>query len=353
MAPARLLALTPTVSPDTGWGQYAEAVLNKVRDRYDVTVVTDLGDPIEIRSNPAALFGRAWQVRQRLEAVDAVLSLVAYPYSAIAYLATRLKGTPYFVTCHGTYAVEPLHDARHRPLAKRALESADGLFTVSNFTADRIREAGISRASITIVPNGVAPLSSSPEPFHLDHRVLLTVGAFKRRKGQQLAVRSFGEIADAVPDVHHHLVGSGVENDYCERVREVVQEYGLEDRIHVEGKVPSEELERWYATASVFVLTPCYVKHHFEGFGLVYLEANRHGVPVVGTLGTGAENAISHGRSGLCVAHEMGPVSNALQTLLTDDERQRVLSTGAKEWAAEHAWDRVVRRMCRDIDAAL
>jgi glycosyltransferase involved in cell wall biosynthesis len=81
-------------------------------------------------------------------------------------------------------------------------------------------------------------------------------------------------------------------NDYCQSVREITKEHGSKNRIHIEGKVSVKPLERWHATVTVFVLTPCYIDHHFKRFGLVYLEANQYDVPAVATPGTGAEDAV-------------------------------------------------------------
>ncbi|AUG47901.1 hypothetical protein BVU17_10370 [Haloarcula taiwanensis] len=344
----RLLILTPTLSPDTGWGQYSEAVVSRLRDYYEVDVRTDLPSPLALQSSPVSVLRAASSVRRATDDVDAIFSLVAYPYSLVAYLATRRTDVPYFVSCHGTYAVEPLH-SKHRLPARLALSKAAAAFCVSTFTADCIRSVTKSQNLVT-VPNGVPPVNDPPTPFSLDHRVLLTVGAFKPRKGQHLSAEAFVRIADDEPDVDYHLVGSGSDTEYADGVRNIVRENGLSDRIHFEGKVPDEELERWYATAEAFILTPRYVNHHFEGFGLVYLEANRHGVPVVGTFGTGAEDAIADGTSGRCTRPNPDAVAAALRELLDDD---RQYSDGAQCWAASHTWTRTVERMVTVIDRRL
>lgn len=348
-----LLVMTPTSTADTGWGRYATAVIDELEEHFTLTVVDDLTNPIRLRSRPDLLLRDVWRVRRKVRRHDAVCSLIAYPYALVAALATASTDIPYFVSCHGTYAVEPLH-TKHRRFAKWAFSNATQLFPVSEFTADRLTEAIPDLSNITVIPNGIDTGDFQPaDPYDLDHRVLLTVGAFKPRKGQTVAVEAFGIIADRIPDVEHHLVGSGVESDYATTVRETAHGHGVGDRVHFEGKVSQEELERWYTTADVFVLTPQYIEHHFEGFGLVYLEANRYGVPVVGTVGTGAEDAVAHNRSGLCVDNEAETVGEALLSLFSDNERYDALSSGAREWVKNHEWEHCLQPMKREVKRGL
>lgn len=346
----RLLVLTPTRSPETGWGRYSEAVVTRLQERYHLDVMTELPDVVDLRSSPRVLVDGVRRVRRRTSAVDGVFSLVSYPYSLVAYLATRGTGVPYFVTCHGTYAVEPLH-TKHRIPAQRSFSKAAAIFAVSSFTADKMRERQRG-CNVYIVPNGVAERPPNIEPFDLDHRVLLTIGAFKSRKGQRLSVEAFANVAEDLADVEYHLVGKR-EGDYAKRVQSRARDLGIEHRVHFEGMVSDEELERWYATADVFLLTPRYEQHHFEGFGLVYLEANRYGVPAIGTVGTGAEDAIAEGVSGLCVKNDKASVADAIERLFSDEEFHEQLMKGAQGWAESHTWLRSTEQMATIMDRRL
>jgi phosphatidylinositol alpha-1,6-mannosyltransferase len=344
VAMTKLLILTPTLSPETGWGRYSDAIVRNLERQYELDVCTELPDIMELRSSFKALYYAVQRVRGRVESADSVLSLVSYPYSLVAYLATRGTDVPYFVTCHGTYAVEPLFN-KHRVPARHSFSQSAALFAVSSFTADRMRER-MSACNIYIIPNGVTDERPELKPFDLDNEVLLTVGAFKPRKGQLRAVEAFAQVASQLPDVDHHFVGD-VSGEYAEAVQDHVEELGLKDRVHFEGRVPEEELGRWYNTADAFLLTPRYEQHHFEGFGLVYLEANRHGVPVIGTYGTGAEDAIAPGVSGFCVPPEDDAIAEAVHRLFDDNDLYRRVSEGAERWADCHSWLRTTVEMTK------
>lgn len=357
-----LLVLTPTREPTSGWGRYSHEVLARLDDRFDLVVLDDLPDPTamieilpgttEVISRPDRLLGAVRRTRAAVRDVDAVLSLVGFPYSLIASLATWGTDTPYFVCCHGTFAVRPLHSPLVGWVAGRSFANAAQLFVASSFTADRMRERIPDLENVTVVPNGVDTASFDPaDSFDLDHRVALTVGTLKPRKGQDVAVEAFARVADEFPDLHQHFVGRGEGSAFADEVRRIADRRGVADRVHLEGGVAQDVLERWYASADVFVLPSQYVAHDFEGFGIVYLEANRYGVPAIGPNDCGAVDAIAHGRSGLCVDNDAESFADALRAVLGDEERYESLSRGASEWAREHTWDRTATRIADGIDA--
>lgn len=341
----KILALTPTTEPNTGWGRYSDAVIRHLRKDWDLDVVVPRRDPGGMIQKPQEVMKTANHVRSVLRTgdYDALLSLVDYPYSVVSYLATLGSAIPYFVVCHGTYSVAPLHGKLSRPIARHAHRNAAQLFPVSSFTAERIQEAQPGLDNVTIARNGVDldRWSNSVEPYPIDHRALLTVAPFKERKGQLFSLKAFAEVAEEFPDVQYHFVGN-TERAYFDTVTEYVDEPGLEDRVHFEGYVTQTELRRWYETATAYLMTPEYVDHDFEGFGLVYLEANAHGTPTIGTTATGARDAIEDGYSGLCVDHSVDAVSTALRRILGDEALRRELSSNAREWARANSWERTV-----------
>ena len=348
----KVLALAPTTEPDTGWGRYSDAVVRHLRQDWDLDVIVPRRDPAGMIQNPQEALKTAKRVRSALRAgdYDALLSLVDYPYSVVSYLATVGHSVPYFVVCHGTYSVAPLHANRSRPIARHAHRNAAQLFPVSSFTAEQLQEAQPGLDNVTIARNGVDldRWSNSVEPYPIDHRALLTVGPFKQRKGQLFSLKAFAEVAEEFPDVQYHFVGN-TERAYFDTVRDYVSDSGLEDRVHFEGYVTQTELRRWYETATAYLMTPEYVDHDFEGFGLVYLEANAHGTPTIGTTATGARDAIEDGYSGLCVDHNVDAVSTALRRILGDEALRRELSSTAREWARANSWERTVDVLRNEI----
>lgn len=80
---------------------------------------------------------------------------------------------------------------------------------------------------------------------------------------------------------------------------------------------------------------------HFEGFGLVYLEAGAYGLPAVGARSGGVASAIRHGETGLVVdPGDTAGLADALYLLLTDRERAAQMGWENRLWAETLTWEK-------------
>ena len=91
----------------------------------------------------------------------------------------------------------------------------------------------------------------------------------------------------------------------------------------------------------------------FEGFGIVYLEAAAAGTVAIGSLDSGAEDAIVDGASGLLVAQEVDAVLGALDSLLDDEAFRKRLEAGGRDHAKRSSWEENARTVLGLYDAAL
>ena len=125
-----------------------------------------------------------------------------------------------------------------------------------------------------------------------------------------------------------------------------IVELNLDSVVEWRSGISDEDLRILYARASVFVMTPVNTTDEFEGFGLVYLEANAMGLPVVGMRGSGAAEAIDDGVSGIVVdENDVGGLARAVTSVLTDRQVAERLCVGGTTWAQEHAWSTVAEEM--------
>ena len=103
------------------------------------------------------------------------------------------------------------------------------------------------------------------------------------------------------PDVRYRIVGSTDDRVFLAQLEARIAALGLQDAVELLGRVSDEELLRLYHGYAAFWLLPVDDGHQFEGFGLVYWEANACGRPVIGALRSGAEDAIEDGLNGYLV----------------------------------------------------
>jgi D-inositol-3-phosphate glycosyltransferase len=124
---------------------------------------------------------------------------------------------------------------------------------------------------------------------------------------------------------------------------------GIADIVHFVPPVVSADLPDWYRAADL-VCVPSYS----ESFGLVALEAQACGTPVVATAVGGLRTAISDGISGSLVdGHDPKAWSAVISRLLSEPQKRLLLSMGAVEHASHFGWDATARGMLDVYDRLL
>jgi len=123
---------------------------------------------------------------------------------------------------------------------------------------------------------------------------------------------------------------------------EILKKIKLNNKVIFIDGITDEELINLYQKAKVFVLTPISEASYFEGFGLVYLEANACGLPAVGTKDCGAEDAIKDNETGFLVPQkDREATSQAIIKLLGNQELWQKFSKNGIQWAESHDWSKI------------
>jgi phosphatidylinositol alpha-1,6-mannosyltransferase len=289
------------------------------------------------------------RIASRARGVDLVHAIKDYPHSWAALRGARLARKPIVATAHGTYSVQPLLTPRHVARARATYRELDALIAVSGHTRERLYqhlpEHDLPRARVHVIPNAVSaahyerPRALPARPWS-GKPFTLAIGEVKERKGHHLSLTAFCAAARNRPDLQHVLVGNAVGDAYHRALLEIARAAGVAERVHFVGNVSEDEKVALLQNARVFLHTPVDAADGgFEGFGIVYLEAAACGTPSIGTLRSGAEDAIADGVSGVLVAQEASAVSAALERILGDDALRARLGVGARAHAARSSWD--------------
>jgi phosphatidylinositol alpha-1,6-mannosyltransferase len=233
--------------------------------------------------------------------------------------------------------IDPGHATIAQALRGTHLRLAHAIVTVSRFgQAALIERYGIEPAKIELISNGIALDRFQPRPDNptlraryglTGKRVLLTVGGLSERKGMDRVIEALPAVLLRHPDLHYLIVGEG---PYRARLDQLIAERQIGGSVTFAGTVSDEELLDHYAIADVFAMPHRQLASgDTEGFGVVFLEANACGVPVVAGTAGGAPDAVQDDVNGLTVdGDDVGAIAHALTRILDDPALRDRLRAG-------------------------
>ena len=188
-----------------------------------------------------------------------------------------------------------------------------------------------------------------------DAIMLTFVGRIQPHKGPDVLLRAAAEMVTHSPHLRAKLAvvimggasGSGLNE--LEKLKVLAKFLKIEDVTHFVDPVSRQELPNWYRVSDL-VCVPSYS----ESFGLVALEAQSCGTPVVATAIGGLRTAVSDGISGSLVdGHDPKAWSAVISRLIAEPQRRLLLSMGAVEHASHFGWENTARKTLDVYDWAL
>lgn len=233
-------------------------------------------------------------------------------------------------------------------ITRKACGMLNGVVPVSKFTASLLQKQKLQK--LAVVPNGLDDafikqsqmMASTINPFNWHgYPKLLTVGNVTPRKGQHRVIKALPEILKQYPNAHYHVVGLPTTTD---KLRELAKNLGVEQAITFHGKLSlRQDLYRAYLSSDIFImLSENQPNGDVEGFGIAILEANAFGVPGIGALGCGIEDAISSDSGILVDGDDTISIVAAVQKILTEKDNY---AHNARLWAEKHNWAELIKKV--------
>lgn len=305
-------------------------------------VLRDAGHDVTVLAYTKGFWRFVREVRKRAKTNDIVQAIDINPVGLPGYLATRFTKTKFIIIAQAAYAVAPLYSRKMALLSRIIYRAADAVVAGSSFVAQKIQKK-VPGLEIAVIDPGIDmskfPDGGSGRRGSVGERpFILGVGAVKSRKGYEVSLRAFARLKTDFPRLRYVIVGSQTdEPEYFARLTEMARELDVENDIDFRTKVSDSELNELYDRASVFVLTSVNLGFHFEGFGMVFLEAAAHGLPSVGTLGNGIADAVENGTTGILVPqYDPEATARAIKAILSDTAKAERMSIRARAFAREH-----------------
>ena len=287
------------------------------------------------------------------EKIETILVGQVLPVGTAVFFLNKILGIPYYVSCHGMDILMANETFRKRKLLNKILEQAKGVIANSEFTKNELIKLGVLSEKITIIypcVKSVAPASEESlknisENYSLENKkIALTVGRLVERKGHSKVIEALPIVLEKIPEARYVIVGDGPER---KRLEEKARDLNLENKVIFTGRVGDSELPAFYQLSDIFVTVSRQIGGDVEGFGIVYLEANQYGKPVVAGRSGGASEAVVEGFNGLLVdPGSPEDIAGAMIKLLTDNELALRLGKQGKERVErEFLWETGAKKL--------
>lgn len=259
-------------------------------------------------------------------------------------LLPLLPKRPAMVWAHG---IEIWETARACHIS--ALRKAEYVLFNSNYTRQKVEALHGRVRNCHVCPLGTETddIPEGTVPYVLRKPDVIIVARMEkgRDKGHRSLVRIWPEVLTKIPDAKLKIVGKG--ND-MEHIRKMADMSSARASIDFLGYVSDEELDDFYKKARLFVMPS-----HGEGFGIVYIEAMRHGLPVIGSVYDAAGEVILNGNTGLTVDSDDGrELAEAITGLLGNPEKAGAMGEqGFSRWKTHFSYSAFKHRFMHHMDA--
>ena len=261
-----------------------------------------------------------------------------------------LPGVRKIAYVHGEEITTALDSPPLRMRSRTALARSDIIIVVSRFTERTVADliGDDAAAKIRLIENGVdnERFSRGPKSPSLltlygieGSFVFVSVCRLLAKKGIDHAILAFARLLDRYPDSRYLVVGTG---PYRPTLEALVDQHGLRGKVIFAGQVGEDELVEHYRLGDVFVMPNRRMPDgDTEGFGLVFLEANACGLPVIAGQDGGSTDAVTDMTNGLVVdGHSIEAIAEAMLRVRSDAALYARLHAGALETAARAGWSR-------------
>ncbi len=292
--------------------------------------------------------------------------LLASGGNAVILAAGRWAGRaiPWLAVGHGSEFGGPR--GWQNRLTLSAFRAATAVACVSEYTRGRMLAAGVRPRIECVIPNGADPGQfgvRSVDSAALRRALglpagplLVTVGNVTERKGQDVVVRALPRILERVRDAQYAVVGLPTRGA---ELRRLAAELGVEDRVHLLGRLDGKTLVDLLNDADVFVMTSRRTADgDVEGYGIAAVEAALCGKPSVVSSDSGLQEAIEPGKTGIAVPpNDADAAARALTSLLEDPPLRKRMGDAARTraereqtWAIRVcAYDALLRDLARSV----
>lgn len=256
-------------------------------------------------------------------------------------LISLTKKKPYIISPRGTLYKETieLKSTSFKKLyfnlfAKHYLNKASAIHFTTEDEKEKVTSYLKLKAPFFVIPNGIdlnrIKQSAVPKSNLIGKKYLLILGRIDKKKGFDLLIPAFANIAAKINDIKLVIAGN-TDTPYYHSIIHFIQKYDISDRVIFAGEVTGDDKWSLYKNALMFVL-PSYS----ENFGMSVVEAMACGCPVVISDKVGIYKEVKQNEAGIIVNTTIESVAEGILKLLNDENLRRKITSSGKAMVAKY-----------------
>jgi phosphatidylinositol alpha-1,6-mannosyltransferase len=276
------------------------------------------------------------------------------PLGTVAWLNYLIRPYKYVVFLHGMDFSFALKKSRKAYLMDKSLARAHKIVCANSYVADLLKKwRPAYESKILIINPGVDDVATVADPlllekYHNNNKIiLLSLGRLVKRKGVDKVLEALALLDKELSDKILYLIaGTGESEIY---LKELAAK--LKTEVIFTGEVSEPEKWALLDLCDIFIMPAREINGDFEGFGIVYLEANLCGKPVIAGRSGGVSDAVSHEESGLLINPDnIQEISVAIKNLVDNKtEREKLGRAGRERALDKFKWQTQITKLYNNL----
>src|SRR3989339_607202 len=291
--------------------------------------------------------------------VKTVLVGQLLPLGTVAYLLSCFKNIDYTVFLHGMDIALAVKIPRKKRLAKKILTNAKHIIALNSYVPKVLQKnfGNAFAGKVVVVNPGVETTKQQNNKttkqlitkYNLEKKIiLLQVGRLVKRKGVDKVLEALPEVLKECKDLVYVVVGNGPE---CSNIELRIKNLELSNYVILIADASDEDVQAWYELCDIFIMPARDIDGDVEGFGIVYLEANAYGKPVIAGDSGGVRDAVKPDLNGLLVNPESTTeIRDAILKLCKDEFLRLRLGQQGREWVRSFDGEKQARKIREILD---
>ena len=278
---------------------------------------------------------------------------IGFSMNDICAYICEMKNIPSVATTHGVPYISNVHrepflrDVYLKSIPGRTVKFFDQIIALSVIELPWLRRSGVPDEKIHIIPGGVSrrifeakfKLEEYKEKHGIESRMVLYLGRLAKKKGIDHLIRAAPLLLKDFPDLK--IVIAGPDCGMMWKLKGLAHRLRVEKNTIFTGVLSEEDKYAAIASSEALILPSS-----FEAQGLVLLEAQALGIPVIATRQGGVPYFIKDGRNGILIEYgKPDQIADALRRILENEGLARRLGENGRCLAKEYTWDKIAQRI--------